>query len=495
MPNPAQPHPPTPAPPTPAPPTLGTPARTWLLLALGAAVLALVAAGLAAQPPGSHGQLNQTETLHYVACALAAALPFAAAVHLVRTRPVAPWALYGIAAIAIAARLLVLAAPPLLSTDIYRYVWDGRVQAAGINPYLYIPADPALAPLRDPGQGPSDIFANINRADFAPTIYPPAAQALFALVGLTASSIWTMKAVMMAFDLLTAAILLVLLRTARLPLALVVVWAWHPLVIWEFANEGHIDAASIAFTAAALLAAARLRPAWAGAALATAVLLKLLPLPLFAALWRRPHWRSPPGRRPGWLSLDWRNLDWRMPAVATLLILAAYGAYSHAGLRVFGYLPGYAVEEGAKGYYLSQLLELLGLPTLPRTAYATAAVLALAAACLLVVRRPHPTDPARRVRAMATGILILSAVLLAVVSPHYPWYMAMLVMPAVLLPGWAALWPTLAAPLLYFGLDLLVVLPAIPLLMTDLLTARRTPPTPNTSTPDTPPQGAPPCPP
>jgi alpha-1,6-mannosyltransferase len=64
--------------------------------------------------------------------------------------------------LAIALRALLLTAPPILSTDIYRYVWDGRVQAAGIDPYRYIPADPALASLRDPV-----VYPQINRADYA----------------------------------------------------------------------------------------------------------------------------------------------------------------------------------------------------------------------------------------------------------------------------------------------------------------------------------------
>src|SRR5262245_24124895 len=74
-------------------------------------------------------------------------------------------------AIAAAMRLAVLAAPLGLSSDIYRYVWDGRVAAAGINPYRYIPADPQLAHLRDP-----EIFPEINRNNYAPTIYPPLAE-------------------------------------------------------------------------------------------------------------------------------------------------------------------------------------------------------------------------------------------------------------------------------------------------------------------------------
>ena len=62
----------------------------------------------------------------------------------------------------------VLFPPPFLSSDMYRYVWDGRVQVAGINPYRYVPADPALQSLRDDA-----IYPHINRADIARTIYPP----------------------------------------------------------------------------------------------------------------------------------------------------------------------------------------------------------------------------------------------------------------------------------------------------------------------------------
>src|SRR5437763_1627343 len=77
-------------------------------------------------------------------------------------------------AFAAAMRLMALFAPPYLSSDIYRYVWDGRVLAAGINPYRYIPTDPQLDHLRDPA-----IWPEINRSNYAPTIYPPAAQAIF----------------------------------------------------------------------------------------------------------------------------------------------------------------------------------------------------------------------------------------------------------------------------------------------------------------------------
>jgi hypothetical protein len=41
-----------------------------------------------------------------------------------------------------------LPAPP--NDDIYRYVWDGRLQRLGYNPYIVIPSDPAASSLHTP---------------------------------------------------------------------------------------------------------------------------------------------------------------------------------------------------------------------------------------------------------------------------------------------------------------------------------------------------------
>ena len=92
-------------------------------------------------------------------------------------------------------RLALLFVEPYLSTDIYRYVWDGRVQAAGINPYRHVPSAPEVAHLRD-----AAIFPNINRADYAVTIYPPAAQAIFLAVTRLGESVVAMKLGLLAFE-------------------------------------------------------------------------------------------------------------------------------------------------------------------------------------------------------------------------------------------------------------------------------------------------------
>ena len=438
-----------------------------VLPALGIGLVLLVMAGLAAQPAGAYGGLNAEDTNQYIAAALGAGAAYCAAVWLVRARPLPGWSLPVILLIGLAARLLALSAPPMLSTDIYRYVWDGKVQAAGINPYRYKPADPALARLRDPGQGASDIYFNINRADTARTIYPPMAQGLFALIGLAAPSIWAVKAVMLAFDLATAGLVLLLLRAARRPLAQVLIWAWNPLVIWEFAGAGHIDAAALALAALAMLLAARARPGWAGAALGGAVLFKLLPAALFPALWRPWNLWTPLG--------------------AAAVIAGGYACYASAGWLVFGYLPGYAEEEGLEGgggFLLLRLLRLLGpLPPWAAAAYAAGALAALGGlAAWVSLRGPlPPMSSAARADVIGRDALLLSAALLAVLSPHYPWYLTMLVLPAAIVPAWSALWPTVVGPLLFLDYQrgdvmwpALVFLPAFALLAVDLRSRRAT---------------------
>ena len=85
------------------------------------------------------------------------------------------WQLTGIIILlAIIFRLcLIPSDPAVLSKDMYRYIWDGRVQQNGINPYLYPPRADELKNLRD-----NQIFPNINRKDY-PTIYPAGAQIFF----------------------------------------------------------------------------------------------------------------------------------------------------------------------------------------------------------------------------------------------------------------------------------------------------------------------------
>jgi hypothetical protein len=84
-----------------------------------------------------------------------------------------------ILAVTIAVQIPDLFFVPRTSDDAYRYVWDGRVLLAGIDPYQFAPADPALVRLRDPVLFPDGRPPLINRPG-VPTIYPPIAQLWFA---------------------------------------------------------------------------------------------------------------------------------------------------------------------------------------------------------------------------------------------------------------------------------------------------------------------------
>jgi len=333
------------------------------------------------------------------------------------------WSLALIVVVAAAMRIAVIAAPPYLSSDIYRYVWDGRVLAAGINPYRYIPVDPHLAPLRD-----AAIFPQINRSNYAPTIYPPAAEAIFFAVTRLSESVWAMKLAMVLFEAIAALLLLRLLALAGLPAARIIVYAWHPLPLWEFAGSGHIDAAIVAFAALALWSRRSFSGGLTGLALAAGTLTKFYPAVMFPALWQR-----------------W---EWRMPAVFLAAMVLAYLPFLGVGPRVFGFLSGYMAEEGftagGAGFYTWSLAKAaLPLGGVPDIAYFGIAAGLLAALALYVGSRR--TGPGREV----FGGALLAGAFVFLLSPHYPWYFAWLILFACLIPSAALLWLTLASFLLY----------------------------------------------
>ncbi len=223
-----------------------------------------------------------------VALLLALAVPYLLGCWLVWRAPASRQTLVLVLVFAAAFRAVAVFAPPELSTDLYRYIWDGRVQAAGINPYLYPPADPALAHLRD-----EEIFPEINRPEDVRTIYPPGAQAMFFLVTRVSESVSWLKLAWVLFEAVGVAALIGLLRSHGLPLQRALLYAWHPLPISEFAGNGHVDVLMVTFVLLALYFYRCGRHGWVGAALAAATLSKFFPLIFAPALWRRWGWRMP----------------------------------------------------------------------------------------------------------------------------------------------------------------------------------------------------------
>ena len=171
--------------------------RLTMLAAIGVLLVLLVAGGLALLDWQPIGLADETRLAAFVASLCVAGALWLLAVAIVRRGRLPPRTIWLVLGVAVAMRLLTLTAPPVLSSDLYRYVWDGRVQLAGINPYRYLPAADELAFLRDEA-----VYPHINRAEYAHTVYPPAAQVIFALAAAVTPGVFGMKLMIAAFDAL-----------------------------------------------------------------------------------------------------------------------------------------------------------------------------------------------------------------------------------------------------------------------------------------------------
>lgn len=362
---------------------------------------------------------------------------------------------------AVALRLAAITAVVPLSDDLYRYAWDGKVQASGSDPYRYPPTAPELAGLRDDWLFPDEQECAerdrppgctiINRPSVR-TIYPPVAQAWF-VVGhaVGASQLedlgWQLFALLA--DVATMLLLWRLLVRAGRDPRWVAVYAWSPVAVLEAVQNGHVDGLATLLVVAAVGLAGR-RPGWSGAALGAAAMVKLYPALLLPVLL---------GRRPV-----------RVVSAFVAVCVVSYVPHLLAvGWDVLGYLPGYLAEEDYDSGDRYLLLRPLGLTGLPATAVAGVLGLAVLAYVVRRVRR-DPTD-------VAGPALVLFGAALLLATPVQPWYGLPLAALAVLAvrPVWLAV-PAAAYPAFFavvpagpsdgaarlgsaaFGLALLVVL-------------------------------------
>ncbi len=337
-------------------------------------------------------------------------------------------------------RISAIAGPPITSDDLYRYSWDGRVQAAGIDPYQYPPDAPQLSELREEWLWPSpQRCAQIRRETGCtlinrsrqPTIYPPAAEAWFAgvyrLAGIEARhKAW--QGAGLAVDLVTVFVLLAALRRWRHDQRWTALYALCPVAVLELVNNGHVDGVAIALMLAALIVArppprpARLlrsqlaRDVAVGLLIGAAALVKLYPALLLVALVAAPGAHT------------WRRAARSAGAAGTLIVVAYAPHVVAVGGKVIGYLPGYLDEEqyASGGRFL-----LGGVFGLHGIGAATAAIGAFVGAVVAVVLRRPGT---------LTAAVVVFGVLLLVTSPVQPWYAVSLLALAALArrPWWAA---------------------------------------------------------
>ena len=394
-----------------------------LAWACGAAVLVgLAAFGAWVSPKfGYDHAVIDTPALTLAAGLCAAGFLFALAVPALvrRTQTSAPdlqrAALMVMIAGGLAARLVLLPSEPMLEDDYQRYLWDGAVTASGLNPYAASPRQATRAPLgshlRSLAADSGVIMERLGHPTLK-TIYPPVAQAAFALAyALKPWSLVAWRLVLLACDLTVLGLLIALLGdVGRAPVWAALYW-WNPLVIKEVFNSGHMEALVMALVLLAVLLGVRRRPVAAVTALAFAVGAKVWPI-LLLPLVARP------------LMQDWRRLAVALAVITGLTALWAWPIWS-GGLDETSGFVAYATKWQTNSALFPALERLLAamagmLGQAPEWGgRVVRAGLAIGIGGLALWLARHPAeDAADLVRRAA----IVSAALVFLSPAQYPWY-------------------------------------------------------------------------
>lgn len=181
--------------------------------------------------------------------------------------------------------LLFLLKPPGAEDDIRRYVWDGRVQRLGYNPYLLRPSDPAVAGLH------TSETRTLNNPNL-PSPYPAGAELFFRAVTAIHESTFALKVAFVLCDLAIVLLLFDVLRLSAQGEQWVLAYAWHPLLATEVAGSGHIDIVGALLLLVSFAALGRRWRAIAALTFGLAIAVKLLPIILLPLYWRRVRLRD-----------------------------------------------------------------------------------------------------------------------------------------------------------------------------------------------------------
>ena len=178
-----------------------------------------------------------------------------------------------------------LRTPAGTDDDVHRYVWDGRLQRLGYNPYIVVPSDPAARELH------TAETRTMNNPDL-PSPYPPGAQLFFRAVTAIQESTFALKIALGVCEFAIVFVLLDVLRYNRQGSHLVLAYAWSPLLAIEVAGNGHIDIVGALLLLASAAALGRRWRATAAVGFALAVAVKLLPIVLLPLYWKRIRLRD-----------------------------------------------------------------------------------------------------------------------------------------------------------------------------------------------------------
>jgi len=358
--------------------------------------------------------LRQATSIHaYLALFAVLSVLYLAAVGLVlNCRPTlrqSKMLLVGIMAFAVVFRmLLVFEEPTALSSDMYRFVWDGRVQNNDYNPYRYPPGDEALKELRD-----DRIYPHINRKS-ARTLYPAGAQLFFrgayALVG---DSVTGFKGAMALCDICALAVMAALLMAYDHDPNRVLIYAWNPLVIFEIAYSGHLEGITVLLMVGAFYLAARSKRLASVVLLAFASAIKLYPALLLPALLNRAE-----------------RLKGPLIFAATFGVL--YLPYLEAGGKMAGFLPTY-LENPYESFNLGlKSLILYLFPGLDYYLLSLVLIAALLAVALVVLLKEK-----RSADELFYGYVLTGWLMILMPAALHPWYVILIVPFLTFFPNFA----------------------------------------------------------
>ncbi len=349
------------------------------------------------------------------------ALFLAFCIYLIASRAVwrgVQWKVGWIVAAALLFRLTLLPTEPSLSDDLYRYLWDGRVQLAGINPYLHPPESEELLFLRN------EAWQHINHKEIS-TIYPPVSQILFRLACAVSPTVFMMKAIFTTFDCAIILLLVRILQSCGEDPRRVVLYAWNPLPVFEVAGSGHLDTFGVFLLLSSLYLLTRRQRTAAAWGLAAAFMAKLLPILVLPILWRDAdsRWREWKSRLP---------LLWFPVGTAVALLL-----FADAGRDIFSGLQIFLAKWRFNDAVFSLLYAAIKEPGLDPDDVALYDAKLLCGGLLLgalVWAYVRYRDPFRAAATIVGANLLLSPVL-------HPWYLLWILPFQVLfpVPGWTFL--------------------------------------------------------
>lgn len=348
-----------------------------------------------------------------------------------------------IVAAGLAARLALFASEPILEDDYQRYLWDGAVTAHGLDPYTVapitarqLPTDTELGRLAAEA-GP--IARRINHPELT-SVYPPVAQASFAIAHLIAPwSLTGWRALLLGADLATLALILALLgMSGRSPLWVALYW-WNPLVIKELFNSAHMDAIVLPLVLLALLLAARARQIAAGASIALAAGAKIWPVLLLPLVLR------PLATRPRALAAAMLIIGALLVVLAAPIVMSGLGTNSGFTAYATHWQTSSALFPVLEGACAALFANIGDAGLMARLAVA---IVVAAIACGFSIKPVSDTDDL-----MGRASLIVAALVL--LSPaQFPWY-AVWYAPFLAFRPWSGfLVLTATAPLYYMSFHL-----------------------------------------